>query len=69
MSFEEKQQLIQAAFSGKDSAGNRLGVYVWPIEGKGNFRYEIRGLFGSYESFLKSEFNEDPLVKRITNNR
>jgi len=38
MNFEDKQEILQKAFGGKDDQGKRLGVYV-----KKDSKYEING--------------------------
>lgn len=44
-SDEWKRKLIEKAFSGTDISGNRLGVYVDPTDKKGQFIYELHGIF------------------------
>jgi len=46
-SDEWKRKLIEKAFSGTDKSGQRLGVYVDITDTKGQFTFEIHGLFNS----------------------
>ena len=43
MSFEDKRILLEKAFSGKDSEGKRLGVYITQDENQ-NLSYTINGI-------------------------
>lgn len=43
MTYEEKRELVQIAFAGKDMNGKRLGVYVQKNP-DGNWHYEVRGI-------------------------
>jgi len=43
MTFEQKRELISNFFSGKDTQGRRLGVYVFKTP-DGSIKYEIRGI-------------------------
>ena len=46
MTFEQRRKLIETAFTGFDSNGNKLGVYLTK-QSKGNYSVEIRGLIES----------------------
>jgi len=46
MSYEEKRNLFQNIFAGRDAEGNRFGVYVEPSgSGKGSWKFTIKGGF------------------------
>jgi site-specific DNA recombinase len=55
MTFEQKRKMIQAAFSGKDVYGNRLGVFV-KKNAEGQWTYEIKGLINVNSSMADPTF-------------
>ena len=64
LTFEEKRELLQHLFIGKDADGNRLGIYIKKYE-KG-WKYEIRGiLISDYGSLSDDALLLD--TKKTTN--
>ena len=66
MTFDNKRKLIQTAFSGLDSQGNRLGVYLTkPDKAVEPVTYTIKGIFkdvqGHFPMFEKEIEKEDML--------
>jgi site-specific DNA recombinase len=66
-----KRGLIEKAFSGVDSKGQRLGIYV-DYDENGNVKYEIRGLFETTVNSLPMDdeqlmnvFNFDPQYQDV----
>jgi len=67
MSFEERRELVKSFFSGKDTKGQRWGVYV-AKDSKGAVNYEIRGMFQTFQDqgTLGEELPIDlPYLERI----
>ncbi|MCF7944432.1 MAG: recombinase family protein [Spirochaetia bacterium] len=55
-SFEKKRNLIERAFSGKDSQGNRLGVYVEQTDDlKSPWKFEIRAILNNVVELFADE--------------
>ena len=52
MTFDEKRQLVQMAFAGRDINGKRLGVYV-KKSNEGQWSYEIRGII--HTTYINTE--------------
>ena len=59
MSYDDKRQLIEHAFSGKDAEGKRLGVYVKPTGKKDTpWTYTIKGTLSEVEGRLPMDKGE-----------
>ena len=66
--YEWKRNLVEHAFAGTDSKGNRLGVYIHETgDEKQPWRFEIRGVLESAilalpldDGYLENAFNLDP---------
>ena len=65
MSFDERRRLVSSFFAGKDSQGRRLGVYIEKTK-DGHIRYEIRGIFQTFEGAVTPE-GPDILANRDVN--
>ncbi len=60
-SFDEKKELIQTAFTGKDKKGRRLGVYV-NKNSQGDLCYTIEGVFSEHFAYKEKVTGKLPYI-------